>query len=157
MKKTVVGVLLAFLIWQFLIMFLTGAPFLKNFENSVIASLPEYENSECYYSEGFQDFTNYFKYYFTKDDIEKIKDNNYLKPVTEDSIAELNGYFDNFESWIAFVDYKEKYDFKRDIIDTDDYFYIENDETTEEQKYWDYNIYFFDTQTQVLYFMHSNI
>lgn len=126
-------------------------------DNSIIASLPRYESSDCYYSEGFQDFTNYCKYYFSKDDVEKITNNRYLNPVTNDNIAELNGYFDDFESWIEFVDYKEKYDFKRDIIDTEDYFYIENDETIKEHKYWDYNVYFFDVQTKTLYFIHNNI
>ena len=28
------------------------------FENHVIASLPKYKSSECYYSDGFQDFTD---------------------------------------------------------------------------------------------------
>ena len=77
--------------------------------------MPECERSECHYSDGFQDFTNYCKYYFSKDDVEKITNNHYLNPVKNENIAELNGYFDNFEGWIEFVDYKEKYDFKRDI------------------------------------------
>ena len=157
MKKTVVGIFLVILIWQFLIIFLMLDPFSEFRGDPVIASLPEYENSECYYSDGFQDFTNYCKYYFSRNDVKKIINNHYLKPVTKGSIAELNGYFDNFEGWIEFVDYKEKYDFRRGIIDTDDYFYIENDETIEEHKYWDYNVYFFDVQSQILYFIHSNI
>ena len=157
MKKTVVGIFLVILISQFSIIFLMGQPFSEFFGDPIIASLPEYKNSECYYSDGFQDFTNYSKYYFSKDDMEKIKNNKYLNPVTSDNIEELNGYFENFEGWIKFVDYKEKYDFKRDVIDADDYFYIENDKTIQEQKYWDYNVYFFDVETKTLYFIHSNI
>ena len=157
MKKILLVTLPVVLILLFLIGVLIIQLFSNIFENPVIASLPECERSECHYSDGFQDFTNYCKYYFSKDDVEKITNNHYLNPVKNENIAELNGYFDNFEGWIEFVDYKEKYDFKRDIIDTDDYFYIENDETIEEHKYWDYDVYFFDIQTKTLYFIHSNI
>ena len=156
MIKKLLIVLLSILVF-FLMASLTIVLFSEFFENPVIASLPEYENSECYYSDGYQDFTNYCKYYFSRDDVEKITNSRYLKPVTNDNIAELNGYFDDFEGFIEFVDYKGKYDFKRDIIDTDDYFYIENDETIEEHKYWDYDVYFFDVETRTLYFIHSNI
>ena len=141
----------------FVLFLLYLKPINNHIENPVIGSLPKFESSDCYYSDGFQDFTNYCKYYFSKDDVGKITNNHYLNPVTNDDIAELNGYFDDFEDWIEFVDYKDKYDFKRNIIDTDDYFYIENDETIEEHKYWDYDVYFFDIQTKTLYFIHSNI
>ena len=35
--------------------------------------------------------------------------------------------------------------------------YIENNETEEEHKYWDYDVYFFDAQTKTLFFIHNNI
>ena len=70
---------------------------------------------------------------------------------------EINSYFDNFEGWLEYVDYKDKYDFQRNIIDTEDYFYIETNETEEEHKYWNYDVYFLDVQTKTLFFIHNNI
>ena len=130
-----------------------------NYKNPVLGSLSNYDSSDCYYSDGFQDFTNYCKYYYSeKDDVlDKLPNSRYFKNVSPDDIAEINSYFDNFEGWLKFVDYKDEYDFQRNIIDTEDYFYIENDETEEEQKYWDYDVYFFDVQTKTLFFIHNNI
>ena len=129
------------------------------YENPVIASLPQADTSDCYYSDGFQDYTDYCKYYYANQEnvLEKVKNNPYFKPVTPDDITELNRYFDNFEGWLEYVDYKDKYDFQRNIIDTEDYFYIENNETEEEHKYWNYDVYFFDVQTKTLFFIHNNI
>ena len=129
------------------------------YENPVIASLPQADTSDCYYSGGFQDYTDYCKYYYAKQEnvLEEVKNNPYFKPVTPDDITELNSYFDNFEGWLECVEYQDKYDFQRNDIDTEDYFYIENDEISEKQKYWDYDVYFFDVQTQTLFFIHNNI
>ena len=134
------------------------------YENPVIASLPQADTSDCYYSDGFQDYTDYCKYYYVKQEniLEEVKNSPYFKPVAHDNITELNGYFDNFEGWLEYVDYKDKYDFQRNIIDTEDYFYIENKDTCEKykdypDKYSAYNVYFFDVQTKTLYYIHSNI
>ena len=131
-----------------------------NFVNPVMASLPKCDSSECYYSDGFQDYTDYCKYYYEKQDniLDDVKNNQYFKNVRPADIIEINSYFDNFESWLEYVDYSNKYDFQRGRIDTEDYFYIENDfKSDEEHKYWDYDIYFFDVQTKTLYFIHNNI
>ena len=143
----------------FMLFLLYLKPINNHIENPVIGSLPKFESSDCYYSDGFQDFTNYCKYYFSEDDfiIERIKENKYLKKVTVDDVEEVKSYFENFKGWVEFQEYKEKYDFRDNCIDTEDYFYIENDETIEEHKYWDYDVYFFDVQTKTLYFIHSNI
>ena len=129
------------------------------YENPVIASLPQADTSDCYYSDGFQDYTDYCKYYYAKQEnvLEEVKNNPYFKLVTPDDITELNSYFDNFEGWLEYVEYQDKYDFQRNDIDTEDYFYIENDEISEKHKYWDYDVYFFDVQTKTLFFIHNNI
>ena len=159
MKKKIIIILSA------LVVVLIGIGFLINklssivYENPVIASLPQADTSDCYYSDGFQDYTDYCKYYYVKQEniLEEVKNSPYFKPVTPDDITELNSYFDNFEGWLEYVEYKDKYDFQRNDIDTEDYFYIENDEISEKHKYWDYDVYFFDVQTQTLFFIHNNI
>ena len=164
MKKILLVTLPFALISLFLIVVLIIQLFSQIFENRVIASLPKYESSDCYYSEGFQDFTNYCKYYFPKNDdiIETLKSNEYLKSVTDRDVEEIKGYFENFKGWVEFQEYKDKYDFKYESIDTTDYFYIESKYASEtngnlSDKYDNYDVYFFDIQTKTLYFIHSNI
>lgn len=130
-----------------------------NYKNPVLESLSNYDSSDGYYSDGFQDYTIYCKYYYFRQDdvLDKLKDSQYFKNVKPDDITEINSYFDNFEGWLEYVDYKDKYDFQRNIIDTEDYFYIENNETDEKHKYCDYDVYFFDVQTKTLFFIHNNI
>ena len=122
----------------------------------VISAIGQYERCEVYTSGGFQDFTDYGKYYYTS----VPKDNEYLKIVSDFEIIEM--YLDDYEGWIETVrendpgsDLVTHYDFDRSIIDWEDYIYIES-------KYVDsmlssYNIYFFDTQSNVLYYFHNNI
>lgn len=163
MKKILLVTLPLALISLFLIVVLIIQLFSQIFENRVIASLPKYESSDCYYSDGFQDFTNYCKYYFSKDgDItENLKKNRYLKVVSNNDVEEIKSYFENFNDWVQFQEYKDKYDFSADCIDKEDYFYIENKDNYERYKHYDkydaYNVYFFDVQTMTLYFIHSNI
>lgn len=94
--------------------------------------------------------------------MDEVKNSQYFKIVTPDDIMEINSYFDNFEGWLEYVEYSEKCDFQKNIIDTQDYFYIENNETSKKyegylDKYSAYNVYFFDVQIKTLYFIHNNI
>ena len=159
MKKKIIIILSAIVVVLIGIGFLIYELSSIVYENPVIASLPQADTSDCYYSGGFQDYTDYCKYYYVKQEniLEEVKNNPYFKPVTPDDITELNSYFDNFEGWLEYVEYKDKYDFQRNDIDTEDYFYIKNDEISEKHKYWDYDVYFFDVQTQTLFFIHNNI
>lgn len=163
MKKILLVTLPVAIVLLFLIVVLIIQLFSYVFENPVIASLPKYESSDCYYSEGFQDFTSYCKYYFSKDDAitENLKENKYLKEIADNDVKEIKSYFENFKDWVVYQEYKDKYDFRDDCIDTDDYFYIENKDNYERYKHYDkyeaYNVYFFDVQTMTLYYIHSNI
>ena len=133
-------------------------------EDKVIASLGEYEKKEYFTSGGFQDYTDYAKYYFTS---ANATENQYLNKVQETDFALINTHLDDFEGWIETIKNSEpssevvvNYDFDREIIDAEDYFYIDSEEHTWSDGYtslaW-YNIYLFDTQTQVLYYFHNNI
>ena len=133
-------------------------------KNKVLVSLGEY-NDYVFYSEGgFQDYTDYAKYYYTSVNIEE---NEYLTKIQEADFAEIDKHLNDFENWIK--NFKDKdnslelvvnYDFNRNIIDVEDYIYIHSEEHT-----WDdgftslvsYDIYFFDTQTLTLYYFHNNI
>ena len=157
MRKQIAGVLVC-------VVLLLSITSCAVFEDKVIASLGEYDKEDFFTSGGFQDYTDYAKYYYTSIDMEG---NKYFKKVTESDFTAINTHLDDFESWIENIRDGEPsnevavhYDFDRSIIDTEDYLYIDSEEHT-----WDdgstslvrYNVYLFDTQTQVLYYFHNNI
>ena len=133
-------------------------------EDKVLNSLGEYK-SHVFYSEGtFQDFTDYAKYYYDSVD---FADNEYFSKIEQSDIDILNEHLDDFESWIE--TYREgdasreivvNYDFDRSLIDFEDYLYIDSEKNTWDDGYTslvNYDIYFFDTQTNTLYYFHNNI
>ena len=83
------------------------------------------------------------------------------------AIKVLSIDLDDFESWIE--TYREgdasreivvNYDFDRSIIDSEDYLYIDSEKHTWDDGYTslvNYDVYFFDTQTNTLYYFHNNI
>ena len=133
-------------------------------EDKVLISLGEYEDHAFYSSGGFQDYTDYAKYYYTS---AKVTGNKYLKKIQETDFVAINKHLDDFEEVLESLKRDEtssevvvNYDFNREIIDTEDYIYMESEEHT-----WGdghtalvrYNVYFFDTQTHILYYFHNNI
>ena len=133
-------------------------------EDKVIALLGEYEKKEFFTSGGLQDYTDYAKYYFTS---ANAAENKYLNKIQEPDFAIINTHLDDFEGWIETIKDSDpssevvlNYDFDREIIDTEDYFYIDSEEHTWSDGHTSlvrYNIYLFDSQTQVLYYFHNNI
>ena len=133
-------------------------------EDNVVASLGKYKNRKFFTSGGFQDYTGYAKYYYTSIN---VAENRYLEKIQETDLDTINTHLDNFEEWIESIKNSDassevvvNYDFDRGIIDSEDYFYIDSEEHTWSDGHSSlvrYNIYLFDTQTQVLYFFHNNI
>ena len=132
--------------------------------HAVVSSLGKYADRVFYTSGGFQDFTDYAKYYFTAAD---IVENKHLNKIQETDFAMINAHLDDFEGWIDTIKDSDpsdevvvNYDFNRGMVDTEDYFYIDSEEHT-----WSdgdtslvrYDIYLFDAQTQILYYFHNNI
>ena len=133
-------------------------------ENKVLNSLGEYKSHEFYTEGAFQDYTDYAKYYFESAD---LTDNEYFSKIQQSDIDTLNEHLDDFESWIK--TYREgdasreivvNYDFDRSLIDCEDYLYIDSEKHTWDDGYTslvNYDVYFFDTQTNTLYYFHNNI
>ena len=132
-------------------------------ENKVLNSLGEYKSHEFYTEGAFQDFTDYAKYYYDHVD---FADNEYFCKIGQADIDVLNEHLDDFESWIK--TYREgdasreivvNYDFDRSLIDCEDYLYIDSEKHTWDDGYTslvNYDVYFFDTQTNTLYYFHNN-
>ena len=85
----------------------------------MIASLGKYEKNEFFTSGGFQDYTDYAKYYFTS---ANIVENKYLNKVQETDFVIINTHLDDFEGWIETIKNNDlsnevvvNYDFNRKI------------------------------------------
>lgn len=148
----------------FLVIAIPFAVFSANYvppQEDVRLSLGDYEIVEHCSYEIFQDYTDYGKYTYENPNIEN---NKYLKQMTEEDIEELNSYLDNYDEWVAvFSDeisetnkqFVETYDFDRSIISITDYCYIYSNPDYPE--FSSYDLYFYDTETEILYYFHNNI
>ena len=132
----------------------------KMSEDQVIKSLGTYKEKEFYSNGGFQDATDYAKYaYDSNIDIEY---HYYLKRIEDDN--QLLSYINDFESVVEGCsetsELVQGYDFNRKLIDSNDYYYIDMKETTFDSGLTivtNYTIYFYDIQSNVLYYFHHSI
>ena len=132
--------------------------------DEVLDPLGKYKGHEFYTQGEFQDYTDYAKYYYDSVD---FTDNKIFSKIQQADLDTLNEHLDDFESCIA--SYRENdetceivvnYDFDRSLIDCEDYLYIDSEKHTWDDGYTslvNYDVYFFDTQTNTLYYFHNNI
>ena len=133
-------------------------------EDPIVASLGDYETHVYFTSGGFQDYTDYAKYDYSA---ANLSENLWLEKIREADYETIQKHLDDFEGWIETIGRTEpgsevvvNYDFDRSVIDAEDYFYIDSEERTWEDGQTtlvNYDVYFFDIQTQILYFFHNNI
>ena len=150
-----------FIFYVSLVLLLTGCAWL---EDPIVDSLGEYTDSEYYITNGLQDYTIYAKYVYLSAD---LSENLWLEKIQPEDFGIIQTHLDDFDGWIETIGRVEQdskvvanYDFDRSVIDTEDYFYIDSEEHTWEDGYTalvNYDVYIFDTQTQILYFFHNNI
>lgn len=138
--------------------------FYHAFKDNVISSLPKYNNADTYFSKGFQDSTDYAKYYYSNLNKKELENNEYLKPIKTKDIENIRSYIDNFyQSWLTVhTKSSNDYDFTDNQIKFDDYFYIYTLEdkpigNSNYGKFDNYTLYYFDIEKQVLYYFHNNI
>ena len=133
-------------------------------QDEVLNSLGAYE-SRVFYSFGeFRDYTDYAKYEYDTVDFDG---NPYFEKLQERDLPEIHRHLDDFEGWIEIIGDGEKdselvdnFDFDRSWIDLEDFFYLYSEEHTWGDGYTslvNYNLYFFDSQTCVLYYFHNDM
>ena len=121
-----------------------------------MSGMPKYESKECHYGEGFQDYTDYCKYFYNKETIKKFETHAKFKKVSDTNIDDIKGYFEDFTEWAKMEDYYDKYDFDYTTqIKNGDYFYIHIEPGYD--KYGNYDVYYVDMTKHILYFIHTNI
>lgn len=117
---------------------------------------------EHFDKEGWQDFTDYCKYVYT--DATTFETNLQFQIVTDSDTENIVGYFENFQTWMETENRLGEYDFDTGCITPGDYVHIETKEGTpigtsgsKYDKFDSYTVYFFDTDSNTLYYIHNNI
>lgn len=133
--------------------------------NPVLESLPDFTEKEVFSSDGFQDITVYAKYHYYAIAPTVLEGNEYFQPVTDADLSELLSYLEDFEKWVALDSTfpSKGYDFNKSTLNPGDFFYIQSryagthPEHGSEDKFWNYDVYYFDLDTGILYYFHNNI
>lgn len=147
------------LIFIVLVLLLTSACSVYTRQDKALRSVGEYECMGFWTHGGFQDYTDFGIYVYSSASCNR---NQYFTAVSEDDIEIIGLFVDNFDNWIDTFqngnpadELVVNYAFDRSIMDTDDYFYIYEGEGY--SKFGCYDLYLFDSQTNVLYYFHNNI
>ena len=132
--------------------------FFSGCSRETISEIPKgYIYDYEYHDGGWQDFTYYEKYIYPNAD--KFINNDYYRMISVEDIDNIKGYFENFKYWIKNCD---EYDFNDSIINAGDYVMIKTLEgqpigQSKYGKYDNYHVYFFDIETNTLFYIHANI
>ena len=132
---------------------------LKTRQEEMIDFLGKPESEQIWTHGEFQDYADFGIYYYPALNIENSKD---FAKVSPEDMETLGLFLDNYEQWIAAVESNDpedelvvNYAFDRTIIDTEDHFYIYTKD--EDHPLYDYDIWFFDSQSKTLYYFHANL
>lgn len=107
-----------------------------------------YNSKECWDTESFMDYLDYCEYYYKNSDA-FVNSKDYFI-VEEENIEGIKNRFANIEKWMEKSNESNEYSFDESVISEGDYFYLDNG------GYNNYTIYFFDIDSNVLYYGHIN-
>ena len=139
--------LIAFLLVLLLSCAAVGCAGVSTVERKIPAGYLQKE--EHFDPDGFQDYTDYCKYWYP--DATPFEQDERWHEVSEEEIEEIRGYFENFRSWMETQGRLDEYDFDPACIGTGDYVRFDK------RSMANYTVFFFDTESGILYYIHSNI
>lgn len=107
---------------------------------------------------GFQHYLEYYKYYY-----KQKKDTDFYKlydKVNKENISEIKLYYNDFKDRMNKQNRLKEYDFNDNIIDENDYFILfdKNNREFEKKyaKFYYYSLYFYDTNSHILYVLNCS-
>ena len=118
-----------------------------------------YFKSETYGDKyGFQHYLEYYKYYYKPE-----KDTDFYtlyNKVNNENINEIKLYYNDFKERMNNQNRLNDYDFNDNSIDENDYFLLfdknNRDFGKKYAKFFYYTLYFYDTNSHILYVLHCN-
>ena len=99
----------------------------------------------------FQGYDEYYKYYYTEKEDRKFY-SRYDK-VTKENIETIKLFREHFKDIMIFWNKLDKYDFYNIEIKENDYYLLFSDDL---EKPYLYELYYYDTQTHILYLLHTS-
>lgn len=127
-------------------------------EDGVLNTLPPWESREFYTSGGFQDYTDYGKYRYAGLTPADFNGNPCFSPMTAEDCQALLPFIENFSGWVALMDDDSElargYDFDPGAVTPGDMLFLS---AREDAPFASYTVYFFDMESQILYYFHSNV
>lgn len=155
MKKVIKIISIILLIIALLILSISSFNYLMRDRNIING----YYKSEIYGDKyGFQHYTEYYKYYYNTD-----KDINFYRlynKIDNEHIEEIKSYCNDFKERMNAQNRLNEYDFDESIIKEENYFIItklsNSDGVSSNKKFYNYTVYIYDTNTHVLYCLHSS-
>lgn len=125
-------------------------------------SLPGWTQTQSYHSELGRDSVEcrIYTYEDTDELRRKLEHSDTFMDVTSDATEYIAGFIEDFGERLEYEGSDIEYNLDRTCIDGDDYYYIENVKTHggfDSERYYRYTVYYFDTQTMTLYYMHISI
>ena len=124
-------------------------------KDDIIESIGESSKISYYSDNGFQDHTDYAKYNIT--DV-NLKNNKYFQQINEQLKSDFEKHLNDFENRINSNDEENEivknYDFNKSLVSDNDYIYIYDNPDYQELGY--YSVYYFDFESNILYYFHNN-
>lgn len=132
----------------------------KVYKDPVVSSLPEYCDKVFYEGGGNKGFTDYGKYYYDNDI--DFSGNLNFKKVTSEDIDTIEEYFEVYKKRAADEYFYKDIDFSLNVLGESDYFVLLNCENKDGYKSYKnkldaFDLYIYDNESRILYFMHTNI
>lgn len=118
-----------------------------------LKELPRFRSKEIYSVENFTDCTYYAKFTYRNVSDEELKNAESFKKTDKEKIDEILNYITEYKSFINNIkgmdEVKNAYDFDKVIVNENDYYHmIKNGEG------FNIALYYFDIESQILYYFH---
>ena len=147
-KKSKTLRIVIIVILSFLVFIILMDRFLE-YDNRILKG---YYKSEKYLDPfQFRGYINFYKYYYTSENDSCFQNYNLYEQVKPEDIEELKSFFNNFKKWMEVEERSSEYDFDISSIDENDFFIICTKEISGYKKFDYYNVYFYDTDSHILY------
>lgn len=116
-------------------------------------------------SEADSSVQEFSKYIYDESYDKKFAGNDDYTKVDSKNIDEISGFVENFDSWAELSSFSDDYDFSKESVTEGDYYVIADSTTSddnvgqrkERRVYRAYSIYYYDTETHTLYYIHCDI
>ncbi|MBQ9674053.1 MAG: hypothetical protein IJV39_05460 [Ruminococcus sp.] len=111
------------------------------------------------------DDQDYGKYVYDSSYDKKFADDKNYKEVTDADIENINGYINDFYEWAKISNFSSEYKVDENTVSAGDYYLIKDDLVDDSgtglrkvtKIYRKYTIYYYDTDTHTLHYIHNDL